>query len=138
MNRAVIGLGSNINPAENIQKAKTLLAGELTVLKESLPVVTKPIKVTNQPDFLNGAILVETLYTEKRLKSRLTAIEDILGRKREGDPFGPRTIDLDLLVWNQKVVSRDVLERDFVKNAVKELLPDFKISANLENGGKIS
>ena len=60
MNRAVVGLGSNIEPDQNIQKAKGYLAKKFSILAESRFKRTKPIGSVVQPDFINGVILIET------------------------------------------------------------------------------
>ena len=119
---AIIGLGSNINPRQNIIKAKTRLAKDCKILAESRFVTTKPIGKKNQADFLNGAILLETNQSKDKLRVYLKNIEVSLGRKRTNKNFGPRTIDLDILAWNNKVVSRDFYERDFVRDSVLELM----------------
>ncbi|MCR4336616.1 MAG: 2-amino-4-hydroxy-6-hydroxymethyldihydropteridine diphosphokinase, partial [Candidatus Omnitrophica bacterium] len=61
---------------------------------------------------------------QDNLKRELKKIEYDLGRpQRKEKSLGPRTIDLDILVWNDRVVSSDVYSRDFVKKAVEELNP---------------
>jgi len=124
MNTAVIGLGSNIQPVVYIEKAKKLLASEFQILKESQFKQTKPIGTLNQPDFLNGAILIETGSNIKTATSRLKQIENKLGRIRTTDKNGPRTIDLDILVWNDKIIDSKEFQRQFIKNSVLELLPN--------------
>jgi 2-amino-4-hydroxy-6-hydroxymethyldihydropteridine diphosphokinase len=52
----------------------------------------------------------------------LRLMEDRLGRVRTANKFGPRTIDLDIVVWNGEIVNADYSERDFVRDAVRELL----------------
>ncbi len=59
------------------------------------------------------------------MKTRLREIESGLGRVRTGNKNGPRTIDLDILVWNGEVVDDDVYEREFLKTSIRELLPGF-------------
>ena len=126
MNTAIIGAGSNINPQLNIKAAKNLLSGHFNILAESHFVTTKPIGDSQQPNFINGSILISTGKTLQQLKSILKKIEAILGRRDSSNKFGPRTIDLDILVWNEKVVDKDFYARDFVKKSVLELYPDLK------------
>ena len=126
MNTAVIGLGSNIKPQENISKAKKQLARDFKILSQSRFMTTKPLGMPDQADFLNGAILLETDLEAEELKTHLRKTEAALGRKHTGKHFGPRTIDLDLLVWNGQVVNKDFYERDFVQTSVLELLPQLK------------
>jgi 2-amino-4-hydroxy-6-hydroxymethyldihydropteridine diphosphokinase len=72
-------------------------------------------------------LLVETDLDRYELVKWLRDVEDELGRIREDDPFGPRTIDLDVAVWNGEVVHRDVTEREFLRKAVLEVLPELII-----------
>ena len=126
INNAVISLGSNIDPDQNIQKAKELLQREQKVLGESTFVRTKPIGNTAQPDFINGALLISTELGLSELIARLKKLERMLGRKKSEDKFGPRPIDIDVVIWNGKVIDNDFYERSFVQNAVLELLPDLQ------------
>ena len=122
MNTAIVGLGSNIEPEKNIQKAKEILSKKYTVLKESRFITTKPIGIPRQANFINGALLITTKLNLKQLRKSLKEIEHALGRERDGNKFGPRTIDLDLLVWNGEIMHEDVNSRDFVKTSVLELI----------------
>ncbi len=126
MNMAIVGLGSNIDPKMNIQKAKAFLSKEYALLKESQFVKTKPIGFTQQPDYINGAVLILTEQDFKHLKDSLKAIEISLGRRQQKNKFGPRTIDLDILVWNKKIIDQDFYTRDFTKKSVLELMPSLK------------
>lgn len=127
MNTAIIAVGSNIQPEENIKLVKEIIAKEMELLAESTWLWTKPIGFTDQPDFLNGAILVRTELRLEDLKDWLTAIEERLGRVRTKNRYGPRTMDLDIAVWNGRVLDDDVYHRDFLKSAIKELLPDLDL-----------
>ena len=124
MNIAVISVGSNIDPDANIEKARALLAREHELLGESAFVRTKPVGYSKQPDFVNGAFLVSTALDPKELERDLKEMEKKLGRVKTGIKFGPRAIDLDIIVWNGEVVDRDFYKRDFVKKACCELLPE--------------
>ncbi|OGX24385.1 MAG: 2-amino-4-hydroxy-6-hydroxymethyldihydropteridine diphosphokinase [Omnitrophica WOR_2 bacterium RIFCSPHIGHO2_01_FULL_48_9] len=124
MNTVIIGLGSNIQPHANIEKARTILAQNFKVLAESIFVKTKPLGPESQPDFINGAVLLATNLDYDALRAELKDIEKSLGRDLQVKRFGPRTIDLDILVWNNKVIDPDFYERDFLKQSVLELIPD--------------
>ncbi len=126
INQAVVGLGSNIEPSKNIPEAKKIIAQKQKVIAESKFVVTKPIGSTTQPDFLNGALLIETSLSLEDLKTDLKNIERQLGRHKQADKYAPRTIDLDIVVWNQTVIDHDFYERSFLKTAVLELIPNLK------------
>ncbi len=123
MNTAVVGLGSNIKPQENIKRAKELLAKKHSVVSESDFRKTKPIGRINQDDFINGVLLIETPLKLNQFKQSLKRIEKTLGRKRTLNKFGARTIDLDVLVWNERIVHKDFNEREFVRTAVLKILP---------------
>jgi 2-amino-4-hydroxy-6-hydroxymethyldihydropteridine diphosphokinase len=125
MNRAVVAYGSNIDPERNVARALELLGERFAVLARSEPEWTRPIGRTDQPDFLNGAVLLETSLDRDALAGELHAVEDALGRVRDpADRCGPRTVDLDVVVWNGRVVHDDVRERPFVRRAVRELCGD--------------
>ena len=121
VNRVIIGIGSNIEPQKNISRALKLLAERQHLLKTASCKKTAPIGFTDQPDFVNTAVLVETSLEKGAFKSELTYIEDILGRVRTADKFGPRTIDLDIVVWNGQVMDDDYFTRDFLRSAVDEI-----------------
>ena len=122
MNICIIGIGSNINAEKNIPEMLELLKNEVEVLQVSHLIQTKPIGITNQPDFTNGAVKIQTSYTQKELNKVLKEIENKIGRDRSVPKFGPRCIDLDIAVWNGKIVDKDYYSRDFLKNSVDELL----------------
>ena len=123
----VIGLGSNIDPEANLEEAVQELKSRFKVSKRSQWTRTKPIGIQDQPDFYNGALLMETELEQQSLKKELKRIEDLLGRDRSLPKFGPRTIDLDILIWNKKVVDEDYYERDFLRKGVEEIIPDLEL-----------
>ena len=126
MNRVIIGLGSNIEPASNIRKARDVLAQRYRVIGESAFKVTKPVGKIKQADFINGSVMIETELTMPALKEELADIETGMGRNRPHDKYRPRTIDLDIVVWNDEVIDQDFYERDYLKEAVLELVPELK------------
>lgn len=121
-NRAVISIGSNIDPEPNIRRAMEEMAKFLRLLAVSDFATTRPIGNKDQPDFRNGAVLAETGMEKAALEEKLRAIETELGRRRTGDRFGPRTMDLDVVWWNGRVCHPDAETRDFVKTAVTQVL----------------
>jgi 2-amino-4-hydroxy-6-hydroxymethyldihydropteridine diphosphokinase len=127
-NSVVIGLGSNINPEENIRKVIEAVASELHIVKSSSFVKTEPVGFKEQDRFLNGALLVETELDSDSLKSWLKELESKMGRINTDNRYGPRTIDIDILVWNGEVVDEEVYERDFLRRSIAELIPDIDIS----------
>ena len=125
-NTAIIGLGSNIDPQKNIPAARKLLAREFRVLKESAFIRTKPIGYSEQDDFINGSVYLETSLERAELKQKLKEFEGKLGREVSTIKYGPRSIDLDIIVYNGKVVDKDFYERDFLKRAALELIPELE------------
>lgn len=130
MHRVIISLGSNIDPVRNISRAIRILSRRYTLLKESTIQETLPLGNTDQPNFLNGAVLVETNLGLQLLKNELKSIELELGRVKNRDVNGPRTIDLDIVVWNGEIVDQEVHSRSFLKESILELWPDLDLSNN--------
>ena len=109
---------------------------EVTVIRISHLRETEPVGFVDQPRFLNGAVIVETTLSPRKLLDRLLAIERRLGRVRgQGPRFGPRTIDLDLLLYGDEVVDEPGLqvphprlhERRFALEPLAELDPTLEI-----------
>lgn len=128
MNRVVVALGSNIEPDSNIAEAKKQLAREFNVVAMSQIVETAPVGYPNQDNFKNGAVLLETPLEPDDVRSVLKGIETSLGREAGGNRYGPRTIDLDVVVWNDRVVDPTYYTRDFVRDAVLAVLPNLETS----------
>jgi 2-amino-4-hydroxy-6-hydroxymethyldihydropteridine diphosphokinase len=91
--------------------------------------------MTEQPRFLNAAVAVETGLAPGSLLERLLAIERELGRTRDGPRFGPRTIDLDLLLYGDEIVDEPGLkvphprlqERRFALEPLADLDPELEV-----------
>ena len=126
MNQAIIAVGSNIEPDKNIARAREILTKDFELVAETDLVSTKPVGYTRQSDFLNGAFLIRTDLKLEPLRQHLKKIEDTLGRRRTILKFGPRTVDLDIVVWNRKLLDPDFYEREYLKKAVLELMPNLK------------
>ncbi|TCO05399.1 2-amino-4-hydroxy-6-hydroxymethyldihydropteridine diphosphokinase [Natronoflexus pectinivorans] len=121
MNRMIISIGSNIEPFHHIKVALGKLQNHFEVLSVSSLQTTKPIGIVDQQDFINGAVLATTNEAKKKVNIILKKIENEMGRDRTVPKFGPRNIDLDLLIWNDEVVDDDYHTRPFLQEAVKEL-----------------
>lgn len=103
-NRAVISLGSNVNKQENLPASIRLLAQKCRIVAISPVYETLPVGLPDQPNFLNAAVIVETEMQPAMLKRNvLSWIEKRLKRERSGDRNAPRTIDLDLALFNDEV-----------------------------------
>jgi 2-amino-4-hydroxy-6-hydroxymethyldihydropteridine diphosphokinase len=135
---AYIGLGSNLGDREGfLRRAVELLRAEpeIDVVAVSNVRETDPVDFLDQPRFLNGAVEVETGLPPRPLLERLLAVEAALGRRRDGLRYGPRTIDLDLLLYGEEVVDEPGLtvphprlaERRFVLEPLHELAPDLVV-----------
>jgi 2-amino-4-hydroxy-6-hydroxymethyldihydropteridine diphosphokinase len=133
-NLAYLSFGSNINPRQNIPAALRLLSQHCRVLAVSTVWETAPVGFADQPNFLNGAVIIETSLSATALKSTVLAmIEQALGRQRTVNKNGPRPIDLDIILFNdavikeagQRIPSPELLERDFVAVPLAELAPDY-------------
>jgi 2-amino-4-hydroxy-6-hydroxymethyldihydropteridine diphosphokinase len=122
MNKVIIGLGSNILPEENIGKALEELGNIISIIKTTALLRTKPVGIIDQPDFLNGALLAETNLDKESLKVYLKSLEDLLGRDRTLPKSGPRTIDLDIIVWNGEILDEDYYTRDYLRELTDGLL----------------
>lgn len=86
-----------------------------------------------QNDFLNGLFHIQTPYKISEIEKRLKIIEAKLGRKRTKNKNGPRTIDLDIVVFNNQIIDDDVFKRDFLKNLIVDLFPEFYEVLNCKN-----
>ncbi len=124
MNQVIIGVGSNIEPDKNICLAREIIKANFNWLSETPPVKTKAIGDVKAPDYLNCCYFIETKLQKSELKKKLVDIENQLGRIRNTGIIQPRSIDLDIVIWNKKVVDEDFYSRDFLRKAVLELLPE--------------
>lgn len=128
MTCAYVGLGSNLGDRERlIVRASELIgATRLSPLLE-----TEPWGYADQPRFLNAAAEVETALTPRRFLDHLLDVERRLGRERIGPRWGPRSIDLDLLLFGDESIDEPgllvphprLLEREFVLRPLAELIP---------------
>jgi 2-amino-4-hydroxy-6-hydroxymethyldihydropteridine diphosphokinase len=133
---AYIGLGANLGDREeNIRAAIERLA-ELGALLVSSFRETDPVGVTEQPRFVNAVAELETELGASALLGQLLEIERELGRDRSREQrWGPRTIDLDLLLYGDEVIDEPGLtvphprlaERRFVLEPLHELAPDLAL-----------
>jgi 2-amino-4-hydroxy-6-hydroxymethyldihydropteridine diphosphokinase len=139
MARAFVGLGSNLgDPEKLIRSALELLGAEegIEVVAVSTLRETDPVGYEDQPRFLNGAAELLTELAPQELLERLLAVERRLGRVRgEGPRFGPRRIDLDLLLYGDETLQEPGLtlphprlhKRRFALEPLAELDPTLEI-----------
>jgi dihydroneopterin aldolase/2-amino-4-hydroxy-6-hydroxymethyldihydropteridine diphosphokinase len=108
LNRVLVLLGSNINAEYNLQEAVARLAQRSRLVAVSPAYRTQPVGTMEQPGFINGAVLVETRLEPQAFKQEvLRVIEGELGRVRTGDKNAPRTIDLDIALYNDAAFEMD-------------------------------
>jgi 2-amino-4-hydroxy-6-hydroxymethyldihydropteridine diphosphokinase len=139
MARAFVGIGSNLGDSHAlIAAALELLGAEdgVEVVAVSTLRETDPVGYEDQPRFVNGVAELETELGPRDLLATLLAIERLLGRVRgEGPRFGPRTIDLDLLLYGQETLDEPGLEvphprlheRRFALEPLAELDPALEV-----------
>ena len=121
IHECIIGIGSNIEPEQNIAAALFFLRQEHEFVSVSALVKTSPIGIPDQPDFLNGAAKIFTALGITEFQCYLKEVEDRLKRDRTAPKFGPRTIDLDIVKWDGEIFDPDYYNRDFLKRAVDEI-----------------
>ena len=133
MPRIFVGLGSNLgdrerNLCEAVERLREIGAVRLSTLRD-----TDPVGVVDQPNFLNAVAELSSELPARELLDRLLEIERELGRDRgKEERWGPRTIDLDLLLYGDEVIEEPGLtlphprlaERRFVLEPLHELAPD--------------
>lgn len=130
---AYLGLGSNLGDRERhlTEAIERIEAKGIAVRKRSSLYETEPWGLPGQPLFLNMALEVETELEPHALLAVLKAVEKELGRE-ETYHWGPRVIDLDILLYNNMIVTEDALsiphpllqEREFVLRPLQEIAPD--------------
>jgi 2-amino-4-hydroxy-6-hydroxymethyldihydropteridine diphosphokinase len=136
--KAYVGLGGNLGDREaTLRRALDLLAQEqgVEVIAVSELRETDPVGVVDQPRFLNAAAALETSLSPRKLLDALLGIERALGRVRSGVRWGPRTIDLDLLLYGDEQIAEPGLhvphprlhERRFALEPLSELDPDLEL-----------
>jgi 2-amino-4-hydroxy-6-hydroxymethyldihydropteridine diphosphokinase len=139
MTRVFVGLGSNLGDRESTLRAAV---GRLRAMREtevrqvSTFRNTEPVGFVDQPRFLNGAVELETTLSARMLLGALLELERSFGRDRTTDrPQGPRTLDLDLLLYGDETISEQGLEvphprlheREFVLEPLAELDSDLEV-----------
>ena len=125
VHQVIIGLGSNISPAENLKSALYLL-GQYAPIEAISEVWQTHAVGSRGPDFLNAAVVISTSLSYDDLRNQiLRPIENLLGRVRTKDPNAPRTIDLDILIVDGELIDQDLWNYAHVCVPVAQLLPDF-------------
>jgi len=130
---AYVAVGSNIQPELHIPLALESLSNHARITGISKFYRTRPVGRTGQPDYCNGVVRIETWTAPLAFKMQvLREVEDRAGRIRNDDKYAPRTIDLDLVLYddlilctqNLELPDPDIFERAFVSVPLAELAPD--------------
>jgi len=137
---ALLALGGNVGEVRRtLRKAIEIFCDgeEVWLRKRSSDYKTPPWGVTDQPPFINAAIVVATGLPPRALLERAQAVERIFGRKRESEQrWGPRTLDIDLIAYDDLTLNEPDLvlphprlfERAFVLVPLAEIVPDRHIA----------
>jgi len=126
-----LGLGSNVAPEENLALAARELRRRFKLRKFSSVYGSKSLGFDGD-DFCNAVACIETDKTPLELCNELEEIHDLANRTRDSDRFSSRTLDIDLLLYGQQVITEasirvprsDVLEYSFVLRPLLEIAPD--------------
>ncbi len=133
--RAYIGLGSNLgDPVVRIEQGRRAIAALDGVREQAFSSLyrSRPLGPQDQPDFINAVMAVDTTLPAQDLLRALQAIETAQGRVRSGERWGPRTLDLDLLLYGTACIRTESLtvphygiaERPFVLYPLAEIAPE--------------
>lgn len=122
-NKAILLVGSNIEPQKNIASA-LLEIRRLAILVAHSRVWETAAVGSDGPNFLNLALEIKTLRDPQQIKNEIiTPVENKLHRVRSTDKYAPRTIDIDVIVYNNEVLDQNLWEKAFVALPVVELAP---------------
>ena len=133
-----LNIGSNINPERNLPQAIHLLRqhGEVKAISNAWQ---SHAFGSNGPDFLNACILFLTPLSARALKEQvIRPIEAKLGRVRSADKFAPRTIDIDIILFDDEPFGWEFWSNAFVVVPLAELLPDYHHPLNYEKLSRVA
>lgn len=134
--RVAIGMGSNLGePLANLRFGLRALWRVLGDVDASSVYETVPVHITDQPTFLNACCVGSTFLSPRELLTELQQIEELGGRVRRGGRYGPRILDLDLLLYGSRVIREPGIvvphprlrERGFVLVPLREIAPDLRV-----------
>ena len=141
MNRAFLSIGSNIDREQNLPAAIRLLRTMVPVLAVSSVYETAPTGLEDQPFFFNAAVLIETELEPKEIKEQIIdEVETTLKRQRQEDVNAPRTIDIDIALFNDAVLdympadgrSRHIPDPDLLK-LIHAIVPIAELAPNQQH-----
>ena len=146
MRTLFLSIGSNIEPEKNLPEAVLLLSKLVDLIRISNAYRTEAVGPVGQPDFVNAAVLCSTQLQPAALRLELRHIESTLGRVRTRNKFGPRTVDLDIVLFGERIINDheltipdpQLIERGYLAMIVSELDPAFRHPITDESLGSIS
>lgn len=135
MTRVYVALGSNLGDPLHQANQALIALSQLPMthkIAHSCFYRSKPMGPSNQPDYLNAVVMLETDLSPHALLTHTQKIEQQQGRERQGERWGPRTLDLDILLYGNMVVDTSTLtiphygmkQREFILQPLFELAPD--------------
>lgn len=134
--RAYLSLGSNIQPEMNLVRAMELLQNYGRIEKVSSAWESESVGAEG-PNYLNACVLLVTSLNRAKLKEQaLLPIEVELGRKRSADKFAPRTIDIDIVIFDDNSCGDKYWEQAFVVIPLAEIHPEYHNPLTQESLGK--
>jgi 2-amino-4-hydroxy-6-hydroxymethyldihydropteridine diphosphokinase len=136
--RCYIGLGANLDePVTQLQQAVQALKQlpQSTLVAVSGFYGSKPMGPQDQPDYLNAVAAIDTMLSAEQLLDALQQIEQQQGRKRKAERWGPRTLDLDILLYGNQVIATERLTvphyglrvREFVLYPLHDIAPQLSL-----------
>lgn len=137
MTRVYIALGSNLaNPLHQVQSALNALAElpQTTLIATSSLYRTPPLGPQDQPDYLNAVVALDTDLSAENLLDHTQKIEQEHGRVRKDERWGPRTLDLDILLFGDEIINTerltvphyDMKNRQFMLYPLAEIAPELR------------
>jgi 2-amino-4-hydroxy-6-hydroxymethyldihydropteridine diphosphokinase len=135
---AYLNIGSNIEPERHLQEAVRYLRqhGEVKAVSNAWQ---SHAFGSDGPDFLNACILYRTPLEARALKEQvIRPIEAQLGRVRGGDKFAPRTIDIDIILFDDEPFGWEFWSNAFVVVPLADILPDFQHPLNYEKLARVA
>ena len=139
MQRVYIALGSNLrDPLDQCRRAINALAAlpDSTLVKTSSFYRTPPYGPQNQPDYLNAVVVIDTRLAPLELLNHTQRIELEQGRERKDERWGPRTLDLDLLLYGDQQINSErlILPHYDMHNRAFMLVPLAEVAGDLSIG----
>jgi 2-amino-4-hydroxy-6-hydroxymethyldihydropteridine diphosphokinase len=126
VHQAYLNLGSNIEPEINLPESLKLLAGHGQIIKVSSAWESEAVGSPG-PNFLNACVLFQTPLSHAELKEQvLRPIEAKLGRVRTADKYAPRTIDIDIVIFDDQLCNEKFWNQAFVMIPLAEIYPEYQ------------